>query len=139
MGMVWFDLKKAVRCIAPKAPAFDDLDPVYGLHDYSLMLEIKGGRGRDTIYEQYFRGLDCVMEDRHPATAAHGGNRDTRYAEVRVMRQDEDKDHETINSTEVPHLRWGVGTISGKLDTCWSIGLALFDEHGTVFTLCVYI
>ncbi|KAJ7403024.1 F-box only protein 15 isoform X3 [Pitangus sulphuratus] len=99
-------------------PAFDDIDPEYGLHDYSLHLEM---HGRSCTYLRgTFRNLFCRKGD-----IANG------YLRVTVVSLKDNRKHLPLIGTL--GLSWETDVFKGNVKDCYMMNLTLLDEIGEPF------
>ncbi|XP_027739704.1 F-box only protein 15 isoform X3 [Empidonax traillii] len=99
-------------------PAFDDIDPEYGLHDYSLHLEM---HGRSCTYLRgTFRNLFCRKGD-----IANG------YLRLTVVSLKDNRKHLPLIGTL--GLSWETDVFKGNVKDCYMMNLTLLDEIGEPF------
>ncbi|XP_017674967.1 PREDICTED: F-box only protein 15 isoform X2 [Lepidothrix coronata] len=102
----------------PNKPVLDDIDPEYGLHDYSLHLEM---HGRSCTYLRgTFRNLFCRKGD-----IANG------YLRLTVVSLKDNRKHLPLIGTL--GLSWETDVFKGNVKDCYMMNLTLFDEIGEPF------
>ena len=110
-----------------------DVDPLRGLHDYTLTVEldalgVEGGAGRsNAIFSGSFPHLDLVA-DRVPQVIERNG---TRYFKCAALKQDEQHKHLPFDGA--PALAWSAGPMNGVIRNAVMVEATLLDEHGEVF------
>ncbi|XP_064909096.1 F-box only protein 15 isoform X2 [Columba livia] len=102
----------------PNKPVLDDIDPEYGLHDYSLHLDM---HGRSCTYLcGTFRSLFCRKGD-----IANG------YLRLPVVTLKDNTKHVPLTGTL--GLTWETDALKGNVKDCYVMDFTLLDETGKPF------
>ncbi|NXF10746.1 FBX15 protein, partial [Smithornis capensis] len=102
----------------PNKPVLDDIDPEYGLHDYSLHLDM---HGRSCTYLcGTFKNLFCRKDD-----IANG------YLKLTVVSLKDNRKHLPLTGTL--GLSWQTDVFTGNIKNCYMMDLTLLDETGKPF------
>ncbi|XP_071660393.1 F-box only protein 15 isoform X3 [Patagioenas fasciata] len=102
----------------PNKPVLDDIDPEYGLHDYSLHLDM---HGRSCTYLcGTFRNLFCRKGD-----IANG------YLRLPVVTLKDSTKHVPLTGTL--GLSWETDALKGNVKDCYVMDFTLLDETGKPF------
>ncbi|NWV36424.1 FBX15 protein, partial [Grantiella picta] len=102
----------------PNKPFLDDIDPEYGLHDYSLRLDL---HGRSCMYLcGTFKGLFCRKDD------IENG-----YLRLTAVCLTDNRKHLPIIGTF--GICWETDVFKGKIKDCFMMDLTLLDETGKPF------
>ncbi|NXM70515.1 FBX15 protein, partial [Serilophus lunatus] len=102
----------------PNQPVLDDIDPEYGLHDYSLHLDMHG-RSCNYLCET-FKNLFCRKGD-----IANG------YLKLTVISLKNNRKHLPLTGTL--GLSWETDVFKGNIKDCYVMNLTLLDETGKPF------
>ncbi|NXN91214.1 FBX15 protein, partial [Rhinopomastus cyanomelas] len=99
-------------------PMMDDIDPEYGLHGYSLHLEL---HGRSHVYQcGTFKNLFCRKGD-----IADG------YLRLIVTSSKDNTTYMVLD--EKPALSWETDAFQGNVEDCYIMDVTLLDETGKPF------
>ncbi|KAJ7421337.1 F-box only protein 15 [Willisornis vidua] len=102
----------------PNKPILDDIDPEYGLHDYSLHLDM---HGRSCTYLcESFKNLFCRKGD-----IANG------YLRLTVVSLKDNRKHLPLTGTL--GLSWETDVFKGNVKDCCVMDLTLLEEFGKPF------
>ncbi|NWV79623.1 FBX15 protein, partial [Dasyornis broadbenti] len=102
----------------PNKPLLDDIDPEYGLHDYSLHLDL---HGRSCMYLcGTFRGLFCRK-----------GDIENGYLRLTVVSLKDNRKHLPIIGTL--GVCWETDVFKGNVKDCFVMDLTLLEETGKPF------
>ncbi|KAM9644563.1 F-box only protein 15 isoform 3-T3 [Morphnus guianensis] len=104
--------------LPPNKPVLDDVDPEYGLHDYSLHLDMHGGSC--TYLCGTFKRLFCRKGD-----IANG------YLRLTVVSLKDNKKHLPLVGTL--GLSWETDVFKGNVKDCYVMDVTLLDETGKPF------
>ncbi|XP_054046705.1 F-box only protein 15 isoform X6 [Rissa tridactyla] len=104
--------------LPPNKPVLDDVDPEYGLHDYSLHLDIHGGSF--TYLCGTFKSLFCRKGD-----IANG------YLRLTVVSLKDNTKHLPLIGTL--GLSWETEAFKGNVKDCCVMDVTLLDEAGKPF------
>ncbi|XP_029868332.1 F-box only protein 15 isoform X1 [Aquila chrysaetos chrysaetos] len=104
--------------LPPNKPVLDDVDPEYGLHDYSLHLDMHGGSC--TYLCGTFKSLFCRKGD-----IANG------YLRLTVVSLKDNKKHLPLTGTL--GLSWETDVFKGNVKDCYVMDVTLLDENGKPF------
>ncbi|XP_069634962.1 F-box only protein 15 isoform X3 [Haliaeetus albicilla] len=104
--------------LPPNKPVLDDVDPEYGLHDYSLHLDMHGGSC--TYLCGTFKSLFCRKGD-----IANG------YLRLTVISLKDNKKHLPLAGTL--GLSWETDVFKGNVKDCFVMDVTLLDETGKPF------
>ncbi|NXE21493.1 FBX15 protein, partial [Ardeotis kori] len=104
--------------LPPNKPVLDDIDPEYGLHDYSLHLDM---HGRSCTYLcGTFKSLFCRKGD-----IADG------YLRLTVVSLKDNTKHLPLSGTL--GLSWETDVFKGNVKDCYMMDVTLLDENGKPF------
>ncbi|KAM9303084.1 F-box only protein 15 isoform 3-T3 [Morus bassanus] len=104
--------------LPPNKPVLDDVDPEYGLHDYSLHLDMHGGSC--TYLCGTFKSLFCRK-----------GDIENGYLRLTVVSLKDNTKHLPLIGTV--GLSWETDVFKGNVKGCYVMDVTLLDETGKPF------